>query len=74
MSVLGVEADTIEAQIVLAAVLPGLPELEADVLRLYMNGRSFESIGQEMRLSRKEVRRIWAQGVKRLKAEFDRNS
>jgi DNA-directed RNA polymerase specialized sigma24 family protein len=71
---IGVAADNIEAQIVLAAVLPTLPEPEAEVLRLYhIKGRNFESIGQEMRLSRKEVRRIWAQGVKRLKAVFDRN-
>jgi DNA-directed RNA polymerase specialized sigma24 family protein len=70
---IGVTADNIEAQIVLAAVLPRLPEPATEVLRLYIKGRSFESIGQEVRLSRKEVRRIWAQGVKRLKAVFDRN-
>jgi Sigma-70, region 4 len=69
-----VVAGNIVARDVLAAALCALPEPEADVLRHYLAGWSFETISQEMGLSRKEVRRIWARGVKRLKAEFNRNS
>jgi Sigma-70, region 4 len=71
---IGVEAGNVMARDVLAAALCALPEPEADVLRHYLAGRSFETISQEMGLSRKEVRRIWARGVKPLKAELKRNS
>jgi DNA-directed RNA polymerase specialized sigma24 family protein len=71
---IGVEAGNTVARDSLAAALRTLPKPEADVIRHYSEGRRFETIGQEMGLSRKEVRRIWARGVKRLKAKFERNS
>jgi hypothetical protein len=69
-----VVAGNIVARDVVAAALCALPEPEADVLRHFLAGRSFESIGQELGLSREEVGGIWARGVKRLEAEFERNS
>jgi RNA polymerase sigma-70 factor (ECF subfamily) len=57
---------------VLAGALAGLAEQEADVLWCYfVDGLSFEAIGQRLNLSRKSVSRIVGQSLRKLKRSLD---
>ncbi len=56
-----------ELVVILADALADLPEQEAEVLWLYhADGLSFEAIGDQLGISRKSVRGIWARGLKGL--------
>jgi RNA polymerase sigma-70 factor (ECF subfamily) len=57
-----------ELVILLADALDGLPEREAEVLRLrHVDGLSCEAIAVRLGLTRKSVRGIWARGLKGLR-------
>lgn len=57
-----------ELVVILADALQDLPEQEAEVLWLYhAENLSFEAIGDQLGVSRKSVRGIWARGLKGLK-------
>ncbi len=61
-----------EQLVLLADAFAGLPEPEADVLWLYYaDSLSFEAIGQQLDLSRKSVRGIYARGLKHLKRSLE---
>ena len=57
----------------IADAIADLPETEAEVLWLYhADNLSFEAIGQQLGVSRKVVRGLWARGLKSLKKRIDR--
>jgi RNA polymerase sigma-70 factor (ECF subfamily) len=57
-----------ELIVLLADALAALPDSEADVLWLYhAENLSFEAIGEQLGLTRKVVRGIWARGLKHLR-------
>ena len=61
-----------ELTVLLADAVAGLPEQEAEVLWMYeADGLSFEAIGEQLGLSRKSVRGIYARGLRDLKRTFD---
>ena len=67
------DASRRELTVLLADALSDLPETEAEVLWLYhADNLSFEALGQELGVSRKVVRGLWARGLKSLKKRIDR--
>lgn len=66
------EAASRREQVVdLADALAGLPDQEAEVLWLYYTDNlSFEAIGDQLGISRKSVRGIWARGLKGLQRQM----
>lgn len=61
-----------ELTVLLADALQALPTVEAEVLWLYhADGLSFEAIGDQLGISRKVVRGIWARGLKGLRRTLD---
>ncbi len=64
-----------ELTVLLADALEGLPGIEAEVLWLYhAENLSFESIGEQLGLSRKVVRAHWARGLRGLKRRIEHPS
>ena len=67
------DASRRELTVLLADAIADLPETEAEVLWLYhADNLSFEAIGQQLGVSRKVVRGLWARGLKSLKKRIDR--
>jgi RNA polymerase sigma-70 factor (ECF subfamily) len=61
-----------ELVVLLADALQGLDETEAEVLwRRHAEGQSFEAIGEQMGVTRKVIRGIWARGLKNLKRTIE---
>lgn len=61
-----------ELIVLLADALADLPDPEAEVLWLYhADGMSFEAIGDQLGLSRKSIRGVWARGLKSLKRSLE---